>query len=284
MSRNALSIRHPAAAIRSNDPIPLEVLRSRIPSAFAEEAHESRSARYTFIPTAEVIEGLGREGFFPFAAMQQRTRDESKRDYTRHLIRFRHPGLVARQVGDVIPEVVLLNSHDGTSSYRLMAGLFRLVCTNGLVVSESTCADVSVRHSGNVVHEVIEGAFQVLDGTKNAIETSQAFRAIDLQPAEQDAFGEAAAELRWGDEAPVEGRAVVQARRWGDSDNSLWTTFNRAQENIIRGGVRGRNANGGRMTTREVSGVSENVRLNRALWLLTERMAELKGADIKRAA
>ncbi len=281
---SAMTIRNPAAAIVSKTPISLDVLRARIPSAFAAEAHESRSARYTFIPTVDVIQGLGREGFLPFAAMQQRVRDDSKRDYTRHLIRFRHPDLVPAAVGDVIPEVVLLNSHDGTSAYRLFAGLFRMLCTNGLMVSDSTCADISVRHSGNVVHEVIEGAFQVLDGTKTAIEASRAFRGVGLNPAEQEAFGEAAAELRWGEDRPVSGQQVVQARRWEDGANNLWNVFNRTQENIIRGGVRGRNTNGGRMTTREVTGVSENIRLNRALWLLTERMAELKGADVPKAA
>ena len=272
------SIRRPQAAIRRNDPISSDELRAVIPSAFAGEPHESRSHRYTFIPTAAVIDGLAGEGFLPFAAMQQRTRDESKRDYTRHLIRFRHPGMVPQAVGDVIPEIVLLNSHDGSSAYRLMAGLFRLVCRNGMVVSESMCADVSVRHSGNVVDTVIEGAYQVLDNTRIAIEASQTYQQIALTSREQEAFGDAAAELRWTEHAPVTGADLVQPRRSADAAGSLWHTFNRTQENIIRGGQRGRTATNGRTTTREVTGVTENVRLNRALWTLAEKMAEIKAA------
>ena len=267
-------------AIRSKEPLSLDRLRNVVPSAFAQEAHESRSSRYTFIPTSAVIDGLMAEGFQPYAAMQQRTRDESKRDYTRHVIRFRHPGAQPVNVGDSIPEIVLLNSHDGTSAYRLMAGLFRLVCSNGLVIAESTCADVSVRHSGNVVGEVIEGAFKVLDDTKTAIDASQRMAALTLSRPEQEVFAEAAAQLRWDnpEETPIRAEQLLSNRRYGDDGNDLWKTFNRVQENVIRGGLRGRTTTNRRMTTREVTGVSENIRLNRALWTLAEKMEALKAA------
>ena len=263
----------------SREPIELERLRRQLPSAFAAAAHDSRSERYAFIPTCVVLEGLGREGFLPFAAMQQ-GRGVEKREHTRHLIRFRHPALAAVALGDVIPEIVLVNSHDGTSSYRLMAGLFRLVCLNGLVVSQSTCADVTIRHSGkNIVEKVIEGAYAVLDSTKLAIAASAKFRAIALSDDEQRAFGKAAAALRWGeDEAiPVTPTEVVRPRRYADCDPNLWATLNVAQENLLRGGLHGTNRRANRRaTTRAVTGVAENVRLNRGLWTLAEEMADIK--------
>ncbi len=273
-----MMIRNPASVLRSNTPISMEQLRQVVPSAFAEEAHASRSDRYTFIPTAAVLTGLEREGFLPYAAMQQRVRQDDRRDYTRHLIRFRHPGKAPAAIDDIIPEIVLLNSHDGSSSYRLMAGLFRLVCLNGLTVSEGTCAEVTVHHKGDVVGQVIEGAFQVLDDTAKAVDASQRFRRIALTDPEQQAFGKAAAELRWGEETPVEPEAVIRPRRPADRAADLWTVFNRTQENILRGGLHGRTTTNRRMTTREVTGVAENVRLNRALWTLTEQMARLKTA------
>lgn len=76
-----------------------DMLRKVAPSIFATEAHDSRSARYTYIPTVDILNGLRREGFQPVAAMQSRARDESKRDHTKHLIRLRHESTTARAVG-----------------------------------------------------------------------------------------------------------------------------------------------------------------------------------------
>jgi uncharacterized protein DUF932 len=44
------------------------------------------------------------------------------------MLRFRHEDVSqSLAVDDVIPEVVLINSHDGTSAYKLIAGLYRLM-------------------------------------------------------------------------------------------------------------------------------------------------------------
>ncbi|MCQ4437947.1 DUF945 domain-containing protein, partial [Clostridioides difficile] len=65
--------------------------------------------------------------------------------------------------GDEADESVMLNSHDGTSSYQMLAGTFRFVCQNGMVAGDNI-ADIRVPHKGNVVQNVINGAFDVLDG------------------------------------------------------------------------------------------------------------------------
>ena len=104
-----------------------EQLRRSVPSAFAVEAHESMSDRYGFISTEQVINALVNEGFLPVYARQTNVRDKGKQDYTKHLIRFRHVD-VKPVVGDVFPEIVLVNSHDGLSKYKMDAGLLRLAC------------------------------------------------------------------------------------------------------------------------------------------------------------
>lgn len=153
-----------AAAVRSHEPLSDDQLRRVAPSIFAESAHESRSTRYAYIPTSDVLQGLRREGFEVFSATQARTRTEDKREHTKHLLRLRHVSHTARGVGESTPEIVLLNSHDGSSSYQMMGGMFRLVCSNGLIVPDGICQTVKVQHSGQVRDRVIEGAFEVLDG------------------------------------------------------------------------------------------------------------------------
>ena len=262
-------------SFRGNAPLTNDQIARYAPSVLATEAHESRGERYAFIPTIEVLDGLRREGFQPFEVRQTRCRDHSKRDFTKHLVRLRHPDAIANQ-GEV-PEIVLLNSHDGSSSYQLLAGFFRFVCSNGLIAGD-VCNDVRVRHSGNVVSDVIEGSYRVLDNLQAIGERIETYKATRLALPEQLAFAEAAKQLRWGDEAPVEASSLIVPRRFEDRDSTLWNVFNRTQEALLQGGVRGRTSTGKRTTTRAVGGVTENVKLNKALWTLADHLAKYKEA------
>ena len=88
-----------------------EQLRAAVPSIFATDAHESRSARFAPVPTITVLDGLRAEGFEPFSAVQARTRIEGKAEYTKHMLRLRHRSLTNTE-GDAF-EIVLVNANDG---------------------------------------------------------------------------------------------------------------------------------------------------------------------------
>ena len=260
-------------AFRSSTPLSNEDIARYAPSVLADTAHESRGQKYTFIPTVNVIDGLRSEGFEPYEIRQTKTKDLSKREFTKHMVRMRHPDAISSD-GEV-PELILINSHDGSSSYQLLAGFFRFVCSNGLIAGNIQ-SDVRVRHSGNVVHDVIEGSFKVLENVKQIGERIGDYKSISLNRSEQELFANTALQLRWEDKAPITADKVLQANRYEDVKSDLWTTFNRVQENMIKGGLSGKTSTGRRMHTRGVSGVNENVRLNRALWSLADGMAKLK--------
>jgi hypothetical protein len=273
-------------------PMSLGQLQSVVPSAFATSAHSSRSERYAHIPTSTVIDAMMREGFQPHSAIQSRSRTEGKTEFTKHMIRFRHASVSQNiVVGDSIPEVVLINSHDGTSAYKLMAGIYRLVCSNGLVVAESTTGSLSVHHTGNIVDRVIEGSFEIVGQASKALEVAKDWQRLELSSGEREIFAEAAHTVRFADaegevDTPITVAQLLAPRRRDDAGNNLWETFNRVQENAIKGGLRARAERkpGQRMgrvvRTREVKGIDQDVKLNRALWQLAERMAELKGMKV----
>lgn len=269
---------HNKNVIQSATPITDERLRAVVPSIFADAAHESRSARYTYVPTIDVLSALRREGFEPFFACQAKARDESRREFTKHMLRLRHASQVA---GTEVPEVILVNSHDGTTSYQMLAGMFRFVCCNGMIVGNNI-DEVRVQHKGNVVGDVIEGAYTVLDEFGRVRESADQMKAITLSDGEQQAFAHAALVAKYGEPEtggfPITENQVLVARRHDDVGADLWRTFNRTQENLLRGGLRTRNANGRRMHTRGVNGIGQNVQLNRALWTLAEEMTKLKAA------
>ncbi|MBG6468073.1 DUF945 domain-containing protein [Pseudomonas aeruginosa] len=262
--------------LRSESPLSDEQIRAVAPSIFADAPHESRSERYSYIPTASVLQELRGEGFEPFMVCQTRVRRDDRRDFTKHMIRLRHASQIdARGEAN---EIILLNSHDGTSSYQMLAGMFRFVCQNGLVCGD-TVADVRVPHKGDVAAQVIEGAYEVLHGFQQAQESRDAMRAVTLGGGEAEVFARAALALKYDDPdkpAPIPERQVLAPRRLDDNRADLWSVFNRTQENLIRGGLLGRGGNGRRQRTRPVQGIDQDLRLNRALWLLADGLRQLK--------
>jgi hypothetical protein len=266
-------------AIRSRFPLTDDQIRRVAPSVYAEAPHDSRSDRYAYIPTSFFLAQLRKEGFQPFAAMQARARDASRREHTKHLLRLRHMGAdQSLKVGDSVGEIVLVNSHDGSSAYEMSAGLYRLICSNGLMVSESTLGAVKVPHVGDANTRVVNAAFDVLDGFTRVVDSVDGMRSTHLDESEQEAFARVALNLRFDPSkpAPVTEADVLRPRRMGDTGNDLWTTLNRIQESLVRGGLPARTARGARTSTREVRGIDSNVQLNRALWALGEEMKRLK--------
>ena len=272
----ASSFNSRSPVLRSVSPLSDDQIRAVAPSIFAEGKHDSRSQRYTYIPTIDVLNGLRNEGFQPFMVCQTRVRDQDKREHTKHMIRMRPANEIT---GDDVNEIILLNSHDGSSSYQMLSGLFRFVCQNGMVCGE-TLGDVRVPHKGNIVQNVINGAFDVLDGFDLIREQKEGMQALTLNRDEQTAFAHAALSLRYDptDDTPppITETQLLTSRRFEDRSDDLWTVFNKLQENLTRGGLHGRSRSGRVMSTRAVTGIDQNVKLNRALWVLADAMRRLK--------
>ena len=262
-------------SVRSDSPLTDEQIARYAPSILAVDKHESRSDRYTYIPTGEVLKGLKKEGFQPFMACQTRVRNSAKIDHTKHMLRLRHASQIS---GGEANEIILLNSHDGTSSYQMLAGVFRAVCSNGMVCGEIT-SDIRIRHQGNILDQVIEGAFTVLEGFDQINEQREGMQALVLNEGEQTAFARAALTLKYDNPdipPPITETQLLRPRRSDDFPDDMWTTFNRVQENMIKGGLSGRSATGSPTTTRAVTSIDGNIKINRALWVLAEEMRKLK--------
>ena len=267
-----------AHQISGRDPLDNEALYRHVPSIFAREAHDSRSERYVYVPTIDIVEGLRREGWFPFFAVQSVPRDGSRHGHAKHMLRLRRDDGIGQQEA---AEVIIVNSHDGTSSYQMFAGMLRFVCTNSLVAGERF-EDVRVPHKGNIQHDIIEGVYTVAEDFPRLIDASESMKEIQLGEDERRVLAEASLVARYGEEeSPVRPDQIIQPRRREDAGRSLWTTYNTIQENMIRGGLHGqrRNAEGRirRSQTRPINGIDQNVTLNRALWTLAEGMQRLKG-------
>jgi len=252
-----------------------EQIRRAAPSVFAEQPWGQLTNKYLFIPTAQIVASMRREGFEVVQALQGQVRTEGKEGFTKHLLRFALPK--ADQVHESVPELVLINSHDGTAAYRLMLGVFRLICRNGLLMATDVVADLKFRHSRSLAEQIIEGTGTLVREVPRVHDQIERLSGISLQAEETQAFAKAAHALRWeAGHAPVTPDQLLNVRRDGDRRGDLYTTLNVVQENIIRGGLSGRTRSNRNTSTRAVKGVSENVRLNEGLAVLANEMARLK--------
>jgi hypothetical protein len=275
---------HSARVLRTETPLTEDQMRAAAPSVFAEAKHASRSERYTCIPTIDVLRGLRKQGFEPFMVAQGKSRIEGKAEFTKHLVRLRHAR--ERHAANVTMraeanEIVLINSHDGASSYRMLAGVIRYVCSNGLVVGD-IAHDVRIAHKGDVASDVIDGAFRVVEDFDAVDASIDAMKSRILQDDEERTFATAALALRYGERiegqpaAPVTAEQLMQLRRPEDVGHTVWANLQRTQEHLLRGGQTGRSAQGLRIQTGAIGGIDRNVSLNRALWGLAEEMRKPK--------
>ncbi|AHF89903.1 hypothetical protein OPIT5_06380 [Opitutaceae bacterium TAV5] len=259
-------------------------LRRAAPSVFAEHARPGVSARYTFVSTAQVVALLGAEGWLPVKASEQRVRLEDRIGFQMHELRFaRRDDLDAGalQVGSTRPEMILQNAHDGSRAYRIDAGLYRLVCRNGLTVADTDFAHVSIRHVDVSADAFAKAAQSVAESTPRMLEAVARWQGVQLSQASRIEFARRALTLRWDATQPVtqflKPEKLIAPVRYGDAATDLWTTFNVVQEHLMRGGDRylGHTEGAGfrRNRTRPVSGLNEGQRLNKALWSLADEFA-----------
>jgi hypothetical protein len=253
-----------------------EELASRAPAIFARHAADNTSSKYLFVPTVDVLNQMREAGWLPVAAKQQVAR--VREGFQRHSIRFARAEKMSF-VGEVRPEVVLYNSHDAGSAYQLHVGLLRLVCLNGLVVSDGTFQHVAVRHSGQQAARVVEASLKAVAALPDVLARIQQWRAIELSEGERFEFARAALLLRWDSEAeaPVRPEKLLVPKRAADYGKDLWRTLNTVQEQLIRGGQRDysrRRDDGSRIgRVRAVKSIQEDLKLNKGIWQLAETLA-----------
>ena len=255
--------------------LPLDVnqLAHRAPAAFADHPAGKTSSKYVFLSTKALIDALFEAGFVATAANQTHSRRGSDPAYARHMLRFQHPRDSVTLV-DAIPQIVLINAHDGSSSYELRAGLYRPVCTNGLMVQLGDFGLIHIAHRGNIVRNVVEAALAMISDFGRVGEVVQRMASVKLTPAQRLEFARRALAVRYphAQHQPVTPEQVVVPRREADARFDVWATYNVVQENLTRGGLSGRGVTGRNTRTRTIEAIRQDVRINNGLWQLAMSM------------
>lgn len=238
-------------------------------SALAEHASPAVSSRYVFVDTRQVVRVMADEGFEVTSALSARTRSRDPL-YSKHVLRFRQPD--AQPVHGSVPEILFTNAHDRGAAASFMAGVFRFVCSNGLVVG-STYAKERVIHAGEAARNLIDRIRKLSANTGPLFEQVHQWTKKELTQAEQKEFAACAAVLRWGDAQRFDPAQLLAARRNEDKGDTLWCVFNRIQENAMAGDHIGYSADGRQLRSRPVGSVNGTLGFNQQLWRLAEEFA-----------
>lgn len=254
-------------------------LKQQVPFAFLDAPTRQVSSKYVHVPTSRVIEDLMSMGWQPVQAAQRRGRAGKTSIFSKHMIKFQNPSLIikGKEGDDVFPQIILTNSHDGTQSFKFMMGLYRLVCSNGLVIADEEFASFKIRHMGYSFEDLQELITNAVEELPKKVEVINTMKNIELTDKQQKdlafkAFllrqgialeSEQAKEVKIADEVLEN---ILEVQRGEDAGNDLWVTFNRVQEAITQGGFQGALQGAKIRKVRKIKSFEKDLKLNQQLF------------------
>jgi hypothetical protein len=255
------------------------LLEQTAPAALASAPREGLSEAYRFYSTSALVDALETDNWTVVSARQTAGRKSDPRYRKHELIiadkaHFEYQG----NIGE-FPRVIITNSHDGEAACKLQAGLWRMVCSNGIVISDGFIQSRAIRHTRRTIEEVIVAAHDFRSNADRIGEHVIKFKEIDLTPAAAVEFAKQAIALRFKP-APgtvVQAEDVLAIQRAEDAQNSLWSVFNRTQEWLLKGGFPvtrvGSFFEASTRKARPVNSIEDSSKLNTGLWDLAEQFS-----------
>jgi hypothetical protein len=249
-----------------------EEIKKSAPAVYATQPKASMTDRYSFVQTDKIIEGFNKAGWEVTKAFQSKTKKDDIAE-RKHVVRLSNPEFqpVMREVGSLTPEIILINSHNGTSSIRMELGLYRLVCSNGLVISDTQFAQVKRRHFGIEQEEIFNVIYDATKEFNDIWGKIDEYKSIKLTNGQRLDFASKVIEQHWGTDSVITPDALLLPRRTEDKNDDLFSTYNVIQENVIKGGANYMHPHRNTVRrTRAIKNADRDIRINTMLWAMTE--------------
>ena len=255
-----------------------EQLKEVCPVIFASKASKDVSKHYTHIPTSKVIDDMATLGWNVVDAKAVKARKDNTKGFQKHLVVFRNNDVVINgQDGDtVFPQVLLTNSHDGKNAFTFTAGLFRMVCENGLVISTTQFEDVKMRHMGYSFEDLQVKIKEMVEKLPLTVESMNKMQATELGQNEMVKFAKKAIATRFKEDElkriKIDFQELLNPTRDEDKGNDLWSVFNVVQEKIIDGDFE-YNAGTKVRKARQIKNFKQDQKINKELFDLALEFA-----------
>ena len=252
----------------------LEVAASKAPAIMATSPASYTTDKYNFMPTTEIISYMNDLGYVLTDAKQAGSSIALRKDHGMHIVCFQHPDLYVKDNENNVearPQIVITNSHDGTKKLTFDMGLFRLVCSNGLIIKDKDLGYFKEQHNRITFAGIKELISQKVETLPKTVDKINLWNGKEMSLTERRQFATNAIKLRAGEERVIaehEIFSVLESRRKEDNPDTLWHITNRLQENIIKGGF-----NLGERKVRPITNPWTDMYLNKGIWALAEQYA-----------
>jgi len=258
--------------LQSSDFLSLEEIKEKAPSIFTTQGSKDTSDKYTHIPTDTVIRDLELLGWGVVDVKEVKARQENTKGYQKHLVVLRNDDVVITDSsGDTVyPQILLTNSHDGKNSFKFQAGLFRMICENGLVIADESFEDYSIRHMGYNFESLQSLIKEMVSNLNVTVDAMNKMKSKELQMEQQFGFAKKLLDIRIeGTDNTYDDRAVMEVlkpQRKEDEGLNLWAVFNRVQENIIEGNFNYITAKGKVRQARVIKNFKQDMDINKKMF------------------
>jgi len=252
-----------------------EELKSLAPQVFNHKVSSKLTDKYVHIPTDTIVEDMEALGWFPYEVKTVKTRKKNA-NTAKHLIQFFNPDIVINDgngEADMFPQLLLINSHDGSTAVKFEMGVFRLVCENGLVIKSQDFGGFKMRHMGYTFDDLRQHISQLVETLPTVVANLNKFSQVEMTPEQQYEFALKAVEARFGEEkqlSPDEVNNLLLAERKEDQGNSAWLVMNRVQEKLTNGGFSYLSVKGKPRKARAIKNFTQDIEFNQKIWGLLE--------------
>jgi len=259
-----------------------EQIQEACPVAFAGTPSDEVSKHYTHIPTDRVIDDMEKLGWGVIDAKQVKARKKATQGFQKHMLVFRHPDLMVegKDGDDVWPQIIMTNSHDGKNSFTFQAGMYRFVCSNGLVIADQEFGKMKIRHMGYDFETLRETIGEMVEKLPLTVESMNTFKQTELtKPQKYDLARRAIAtrfklqkDQKVDQVYKIDLDEVLKPVRKEDAGDDLWSVFNLVQEKVVEGdfeyvsGVKVRKA-------RKIKNFKQDLDVNQKLFEIAKEFA-----------
>ena len=256
-------------------------LRELCPLAFAERpTNPDVSGRYLFVNTETIVDDLDKLGWKPVQAAQRKSRGNGT-IFSKHMVAFQNPDIKIKGEGgdDSFPRIIMTNSHDGMQAFKFSVGIFRLVCSNGLVVADEQFSEFKIKHKGYTFGELREVVNQAVEDLPNKVQVLNDMKDRVLTQEEKNGLALDAMLIRAGIEPGSEKAKkfnydaetiedILDPKRDEDKGDDLWRVFNVVQEKITQGDFHAALTGAKVRKVRKIKSFEKDLKVNKELFKL----------------
>ena len=258
-----------------------EEIERDCPVAFkTAPTNPSVSDKYLFVNTETIIDDLNKLGWYPVKAAMRKSKGKAT-IRSKHMISFQNPDIMikGKDGDDAYPRIIMTNSHDGLQAFRFSVGIFRLVCSNGLVVADEKFSDFRIKHKGYTFSELRAVVSQAVQDLPNRVEVLNQMREKNLSQTQKEQFALSAMLIRAGiqpgseqskkfkyDDATI--NDILEPKRKEDAGDDLWKVLNVVQEKITQGEFHAALTGAKIRKVRKIKSFEKDMKVNKELFKL----------------